>query len=146
MDYIQYTQQDADKDGISFAVSQYSQKLCNGDEIIGKIIFEDKPLIISKDYLDSIDNKNAVEYFEDINRTKSLYLRKIEFNECQFMYTNLLKKFFDHLVKTDLPERTLIWCEPIVWDRRGYIKHLNVFKKPEFPLKNQNILIFSRMF
>ena len=140
LEYFQYTKEDAETDGISYSVSRFSQKMCDGEEVIGRIIFEDKPIRIPIDPKET--NENKVEYYQSLNRANSLYLRKITFSE-ELRYTGKLEDFFDFVTTEILPKNHLIWCVPIVCDTQGLLGQIRGFVEPLFPLPNKAIRLYS---
>ncbi len=139
-DYQQYTQKDAETDGISYTVSVFSTKRCDGDKVIGKIIFEDKPLNIPT--TNGEPQNDAERYYRSLNSANSYYLRKITFSD-KDRYSGKLEDFFDHVTKNVLPENHLIWCVPSVCDKDGLIEQLGGFVLPLHPLPNKAIRLFS---
>ena len=140
MEYNQYTQEDAAKNGIGFTVSRYSMKLVDYNKMIGAIIFEDEKLKISEDFIKSIEDINARLYYDAAKYWNSIYLRKIIFSE-ERLYSGELEDLFDHTVN-QLPFDHLIWCVPSLCGEK-YIQQLGGFVIPRYPLPNTSIRFFA---
>jgi hypothetical protein len=139
-EYQQYTQKDAETDGISYTVSVFSTKLCDGDKVIGKIIFEDKPLNIP--VRNGEPQNDAERYYHSLNSANSFYLRKITFLD-KYRYSGMLEGFFAYVTESVLPPIHLIWCVPSVCDKDGLIEQLGGLNMPLYPLPNKAIRLFS---
>ena len=139
-EFLSYTSEDCERDGISYSVSEYSQKLCVDGKFVGAIIFEDRQIKINEVIIEQETDINLKNYYKIVNNTKSLYLRKIIFNEDD-KYIGMLEDLFDNCVN-HLPKWSLIWTQPNVWDVNNYTSQLN-FTKPMYPLPNKNIMFFS---
>lgn len=63
MKYERYTQKDADKDGIEYAISEYSTKCIDNGKIIGIVVFTNNEIVINNDYIKSVNNKEAELYY-----------------------------------------------------------------------------------
>jgi len=140
MEYNQYTQEDAAKNGIGFTVSRYSMKLVDGDEMIGAIIFENERLKLSEDFIKLTGDIEARSYYEALKCSNSIYLRKIIFSEEQ-QYSGKLEDLFDYTVN-QLPLDHLIWCIPSLCGEK-YIQQLGGFVNPRYPLPNTSIRFFA---
>ena len=93
-----------------------------------------------KEIIEQETDINLANYYKIVNNTKSFYLRKIIFNQDD-KYIGMLEDLFDYCVN-NLPEWSLIWTQPNVWDINNYTSQLN-FTKPMYPLPNKNIMFFS---
>ena len=139
-EYLPYTSEDCERDGISDSVSEYSQKLCVDGRFVGAIIFEDRQIKICKEIIEQETDINLKNYYKIANNTKSFYLRKIIFNQDD-KYIGMLEDFFYYCVN-NLPTWSLIWTQPNVWDINNYTSQLN-FTKSMYPLPDKNIMFFS---
>lgn len=138
--YAPYTQEDATVDGIGWSVSRFSIKAMKNSKIIGKIIFEDKPLRISKNYINDKD-ENAKNWYNSLNRANSIYLRKIYFNE-QERLSGELENMFDYVTLKVLRPDHLIWTIPAICGKDN-IKQIGGFLEPMYSLPNKNIRLFA---
>lgn len=138
--YLDYTQEDANQDGIGYKFSQLSKKLLFNDIVIGKIIIENNSLKLSKVFIDSIKDNEAKTYYTNLNKTSSFYLRKIWF-ENRFLNSGKLEDFFDYTM-TDMPIDSLLWCIPTICGKR-IIEQLGGFVEPLYPIPNEKIRLFS---
>ena len=142
MDYINYTQADANNDGIEYAISKYSQKVVDhNDQMIGAIIFQDNDLKVEDSYIFESDNEEAKLFYENLNKANSIQLRKIIFDE-NHRYSGELENLFDHITTNIIPTDYVIWCNPIL-DLKSYLKQIGGFNPPLFDIPNKNILLFS---
>lgn len=140
VEYKDYTQEDATKDGIGYVVSCLSKKALLNGIVIGKIIIEDNPLKLSKAFIDSIKDKDAKTYYQELNRSNCFYLRKIWFDKT-FLYSGKLEDFFDYTMN-NMPKWSLLWCFPNICGE-SIIKQLGGFVPPLYPIPNDKIRLFS---
>ena len=140
VEYKDYTQEDATKDGIGYVVSRLSKKVLLNGNVIGKIIIEDNSLRISKAFIDSIKDKDAKTYYQNLNITNSFYLRKIWFDKT-FLYSGKLENFFDYTMN-NMPTWSLLWCVPNICGK-SFIEQLGGFVPPLYPIPNDKIRLFS---
>lgn len=135
-----YTQEEASRDGIGWEISNHSLKAVKNEAIIGKLIFEDKPIKIPGEYI----LKQPVEiqsWYNKINNIHTICLRNI-FCEEKERYSGFLEDMFDRVVFTSLPKHTQIWAPNIV--PRDILYQLG-FQPPKYPFKNNSILVFGDM-
>ena len=64
MEYLDYTQEDATKDGIEYTVSMYSKKIVDESRTVGAIIFQDKKLNLIPSFINNSKNEEARCYYE----------------------------------------------------------------------------------
>ena len=141
MEYLDYTQEDANNDGIGYIISKFSKKIIDNGETIGAIIFQDNELKIDSAYIQSSDNKEAQLYYKNLNKAKSILLRKITFKE-EYRYSGKLEDLFDYITSEIIPTDYVIWCFN-VYPLRDYITQIGGFNPPLHRLLNENILLFS---
>jgi len=141
MKYERYTQKDADKDGIEYAISEYSTKCIDNGKIIGIVVFTNNEIVINNDYIKSVNNKEAELYYCNINKAKSILLRKISFSKSH-RYSGKLEDFFDFVANHILPKDILVWCNTSINDY-SLIKQIGGFVEPLYPFPNKTIRLFS---
>ena len=138
--YAPYTQEDATVDGIGWTVSRFSIKAMKNSEIIGKIIFEDKPIRISENYINDKE-EDAKNWYNSLNHANSIYLRKIYFNERERL-SGELENMFDYVIVKVLPTDYLIWTIPVICGKNN-IKQIGGFMEPIYSLPNKNIRLYA---
>lgn len=141
MEYLDYTQEDANNDGIGYVISKFSKKIIDNSETIGAVIFQDNELKIDSAYIQSSDNKEVQLYYESLNKAKSILLRKITFKK-EYRYSGKLEDSFDHITSEIIPTNYIIWCYDN-YPLRDYITQIGGFNSPLHKLPNENILLFS---
>ena len=141
MEYLDYTQEDANNDGIGYTISKFSKKIVDNGETIGAVIFQDNELRIDDAYIQSSDNKEAQLYYKNLNKAKSILLRKITFEE-KYRYSGELEDLFDYITLKIIPTDYVVWCSN-VHPLRDYITQIGGFNPPLHKLPNENILLFS---
>ena len=141
MEYFDYTQEDANNDGIEYIISKFSKKIVDNGETIGAIIFQDNELKIANTDIQSSDNKEVQSYYKNLNKAKSILLRKIIFKE-EHRYSGKLEDSFDYITSEIIPTDYVIWCLN-VYPLRDYITQIGGFNPPLHKLPNENILLFS---
>lgn len=141
MEYLDYTQEDANNDGIRYIISKYSMKVVDNGEIIGSIVFTNDELNISNSYIRSAENEDAKNYYKNLNKANSILLRKITFKE-EYRYSGKLEDSFDHITSEIIPTNYVIWCYDN-YPLRDYITQIGGFNSPLHKLPNENILLFS---
>lgn len=143
MDYIKYTQEDADNDGIGYAISCYSTKLVDENKVKGIIVFQDVPLNIDDAIIAQCTDKEAKRYYKNLKMAKSIYLRKLIFKGDR--YSGELEDFFDYVTTRVVPHNFIIWCnlQLDINNFVSYITQIGGFHEPLYHLPNKNIRIFS---
>lgn len=139
MEYLDYTQEDADNDGIEFIISKFSKKVVDNGKTIGAIIFQDNELRINSAYIQNSDNRESQSYYENLNNAQSVCLRKIIFND---RYNGELENLFDYITSNIIPTDYVIWCYD-AFPLRNYIEQIGGFNPPLYELPNKKILLFS---
>lgn len=141
MEYLDYTQEDATKDGIEYTVSMYSKKIVDESRTVGAIIFQDKKLNLIPSFINNSKNEEARCYYESLNNANSLLLRRIYFSKDK-RYSGELETLFDYITSEIIPHDFIIWCNdnsPL----KDYIKQIGGFNKPLHEIPNKSILLFS---
>ena len=142
MEYSRYTQEEAAVDGIGFAVSKYSTKLVDNGRIVGTIVFEDRPLKIDEKFIEECVDEETKRYYNNLNKAKSIYLRKLTFNG-DWRDSKLLD-FFDYVTATIVPHDFLIWCTLQLSKKfKVYVEQTRIFHKPLHDIPNKHIRIYS---
>ena len=142
MEYLNYSQEEAAIDGIGFAVSKYSTKLVDNGKIVGTIVFEDCPLVIDRTFIEECFDENAKRYYNNLNKAKSIYLRKLKFNGD--WKNGKLEDFFDYVTAMIVPHDFLIWCTlQLSEELKTYVEHIGVFHEPLYDIPNKYIRIYS---
>ena len=141
MEYFDYTQADAENDGIGFTVSRYSKKVVIDNTTVGAIIFQDTNLKIEQSIIDNSDSDETKLYYKFLNSANSIYLRKIIFSE-EYLFSGALENLFDYITLEVIPRDFIIWCNDTSL-LRNYIVQIGGFNPPLYELPNSNILLFS---
>ena len=141
MEYFDYTQADAENDGIGYPISRYSKKVVINNITVGAIIFQDTNLKIEQSIIDNSDSDDSKLYYKSLNSANSIYLRKIIFSE-EYLYSGALENLFDYITLEVIPRDFLIWCNDTSLLRK-YIVQIGGFNPPLYELSNSNILLFS---
>jgi hypothetical protein len=141
MEYEKYTQKNADKDGIEYAISKYSTKCIDNGKVIGSVVFINNRIVIDNDYIKSVNDKEAELYYNNINKSRSILLHKMSFSKSH-RYSGKLEDFFDFVVNHILPKDILIWCNTSINDY-SLIEQIGGFVEPLYPFSNKTIRLFS---
>ncbi len=141
MEFQDFTQEDANMFGIGYAVSKYSKKVINENDIIGFIIFQDIQIHISNNFIEKCNNEDARQYYKNLQKANSICLRTIKFRN-EYRYRGIVEDLFDHITNTVIPTDYIIWCYTRCLSI-SYIKQIGGFNPPIYLLPQQNILLFS---
>jgi len=141
MEYLDYTQADANNDGIEYTISKYSKKAVKDGITIGTIVFQDEQLHIDNVYIQNVDNEDAKRYYLNMNKANSIRLRKISFLK-EYQFSGEIENLFDFISSKVIPTNYVIWCYK-AFPLRNYVKQIGGFNPPLYKLPNEKVLLFS---
>lgn len=140
--YSIYTNADAHKDGVCFAFSKYSTIVSDEKGYIGKFIFEEKPLRVNDEFISKCKDKDAVAFYNVVNNTPSLYLRKIDFRE-ETIRTGQMEDALYYIASHIIPKDYMIWCVKDFTSTKKYIDNLLCFHELRYPIPQDGVLVFA---
>lgn len=141
MEYLDYTQEDANQDGIEYAISKYSKKILKDGLVIGRIVFQDEQLHIDETYIENANNEEKKTYYLNLKKVNSIRLRKISFLK-EYRFSGEIENLFDYIATKIIPTDFVIWCYE-VFPLRSYVKQIGGFNSPLYKLPNKKVLLFS---